>query len=73
MVKKKELKNMNESELDKQLKDLRMELMKSNSQVASGTAPKNPGQIKQVKKTIARILTIKKGKISNTEEGKKHE
>ncbi len=34
------------------------ELVKSNSQVASGSVPKNPGQIRQTKKTIARIITI---------------
>ena len=72
MVKKKDLQNMNDEDLQKQLKELKMELMKANSQVASGTAPKNPGQIKQIKKTIARILTITKNK-QTTEEGKKHE
>jgi large subunit ribosomal protein L29 len=69
MVKKKDLKNMSKADLEKQLKDLRMELIKSNSQIASGSAPKNPGQIKQTKKTIARILTFLKQK----EEGKKNE
>ena len=49
---------MNEPELEKQLKELKIELIKANSQVASGSAPKNPGQIKHTKKTIARILTI---------------
>ena len=58
MAKKKDLKSMGTEELQKQLAELRMELIKSNSQVASGSAPKNPGQIKQMKKTVARILTI---------------
>ena len=71
MVKKKDLKNMSKDELNKQLADLKMELMKSNSQVASGSAPKNPGQIRQTKKTIARILTFIKEK--KPEEVKKHE
>ena len=62
---------MNNDELNKQLTDLKMELMKSNSQVASGSAPKNPGQIRQTKKTIARILTFIKEK--KPEEVKKHE
>ena len=75
MVKKKDLRNMGKEELEKQLKDLRMELIKSNSQVASGSAPKNPGQIRQTKKTIARILTIINEKNLNKtkEEGKKDE
>ena len=66
-MKKKELKNLGKEEMEKQFKDLKMELMKAKSQVAAGSA-KNPGQIKQFRKNIARILTIK-----NKEVGKKHE
>ena len=76
MVKKKDLKNMGKEELEKTLKDLKMELIKANSQVASGSAPKNPGQIKQSKKTIARIITFlkeKEGEKKTKEEGKKDE
>ena len=51
---------MPKDELEKHLKDITMELIKSNAQVSSGTPPKNPGQIKHMKKTIARIMTIKK-------------
>ena len=67
---------MNHDELGKTLDELRMELIKANSQVASGSAPKNPGQIRQTKKTVARILTILKEKDlsnKNKEEGKKDE
>ena len=66
MVKKKELSNMGKGELNEQLKEMNMELMKANSQVASGSAPKNPGKIRQMKKTIARILTIFKAKGEKT-------
>jgi large subunit ribosomal protein L29 len=62
MVKKKDLAKMSKEDLEKQMKDLRMELIKQNAQRASGTTPKNPGQIKNAKKTIARIITIIKQK-----------
>ena len=58
MVKKKELINMSDGELNEHIKETRMELMKANSQVKSGSVPKNPGKVRQMKKTIARILTI---------------
>jgi large subunit ribosomal protein L29 len=58
MVKKKELKNMSKEDLNRNLVELRKELLKFNSQIATGTIPKNPGQIKNAKKTVARILTI---------------
>ncbi len=61
-MKKKEIHLMQAEEMKTKLTELRKELMKSNSQVATGTVPKNPGQIKQIKKTIARILTIRREK-----------
>lgn len=54
----KELSALNKEALEAKLTDLRKDLMKSNSQVAVGTVPKNVGQLKTTKKNIARILTI---------------
>jgi len=61
-MKAKELRSMNEAELESKSAELKKELMKSNSQVAIGTVPKNPGKIKEMKKTIAKIITIRKEK-----------
>lgn len=58
MPKKKELASMSKSDLLEKIKELKKELIKENAQVATGTAPKNPGQIKAMRKTIARILTL---------------
>ena len=38
--------------------------MKINSQIAIGTVPKSPGKVNVMKKTIAKILTIKNMKTS---------
>lgn len=54
----KELNELKDEELGKRLSELRKELMKFRSQVASGTIPRNPGRIKVIKRTIARIHTI---------------
>ena len=51
---------MGKEELDNKLKDLRKELMKLNAQIATGTTPKSPGQVRQIKKTIAKILNTKR-------------
>ncbi len=72
MVKRKDIRSMQPNERQKQLADLQMELMKANAQVSSGSAPKNPGQIREIKKSIARILTIEK-ELKNQEVGKKDE
>ena len=36
--------------------------MKNNDQISTGTTPKSPGQMKQIKKTIAKIITVQKEK-----------
>ena len=57
-MKFKELKSMSREEIESKLKELKMELVKSNAQVATGTVPKNPGQLKQTKKAIAKIRQL---------------
>ncbi len=57
-LKKSELKNLNEKQLNEKLLDLNRELIKMNAQKSTGTAPENPGLVKVVKKDIARIKTI---------------
>ena len=56
----KELRKMKSEEVDKRLEDLKTELLRTNTQIAQGTVPEKPGRIKEIKKTIARILTIKR-------------
>lgn len=52
-LKTKEIKNLGKEELNRRLKDLKLELIKSRAQKAQGTAMKT----KEIKKAIARILT----------------
>lgn len=59
-MKAKELKAMNDIDLESKSIELKKELMKVNSQIAIGTLPKSPGKVKEMKRTIAKILTIRK-------------
>ncbi|MEK6835468.1 MAG: 50S ribosomal protein L29, partial [Nanoarchaeota archaeon] len=52
----------NKYQLKESLSELRKVLMKINSQRAIGTIPENPGNIKQVRRNIARVLTFMKQK-----------
>jgi ribosomal protein L29 len=61
-MKIKELKSKSKEELESQLVESRKELIKLNTQVATGTTLKSPGLVKKTKKTIARILTELKQK-----------
>lgn len=57
-MKIKELMDMDKSEYQSKLAEFRKELIKLNAQANAGTAMKNPGQLKLLKKNIARILTL---------------
>lgn len=70
-MKAKEIRAMNKEELEKKLEELRKELIKINAQISTGTIPKSPGHVKQIKKNIAKILTIIHEKNKNSEVDKK--
>ncbi len=60
IIRKNELIQMNDKVLDGKMVELKKELIKINAQVAIGTVPENPGKIKEIRRTIARIKTLKK-------------
>ncbi|MCH8003481.1 MAG: 50S ribosomal protein L29 [Nanoarchaeota archaeon] len=57
-MKAKEIRSTDKGTIDEKISELKKELVKINAQVAIGTALKNPGEIKKIKKMLARILTI---------------
>ena len=69
-MKAKEIRNMDKSSLNEKLLDLRKELVKMNAQIAIGTTIKNPGQVKDLKKTLAKIVTIEQEKAKHAKKKK---
>lgn len=61
-MKVKELRKMDSKNMESKIVELNKDLMKLNSQVATGTTPENPGRIRAIKKTLARIYTIQNEK-----------
>ena len=72
ILKKTELKQLNKKTAEEKLNELRKELMKANSQVSMGTMPENPGRIREIKRTIAKLIILIKEK-NKQEVSKKHE
>jgi ribosomal protein L29 len=54
LIRKRELASLTKDELTKKANDLKLELLKANAVKASKTAPK---KIREIKRTVARILT----------------
>jgi len=57
-MKFKDIVSMSKADRSKLLSDSKSELIKLNGQAATGTAPKSPGRINQLKKIIAQVLTF---------------
>lgn len=60
-----DLREKSEEELRQQLTDLQQELVKERGQIEVGGFAENPGQIAEMKKSIARIKTVLNEKRSN--------
>jgi large subunit ribosomal protein L29 len=57
-MKAKEIRMSDKVTLQEKMNELKKELVKMNAQIAMGTTIKNPGMVRKIKKTIARINTI---------------
>jgi len=54
----KEIRKLETAERQKKLKELQIQLIKYRSKVNTGGQIENPGRIKEIRRTIARINTI---------------
>ncbi len=55
-----EIRKMNPNEQQEELDKLKLELIRERAVASAGGAPENPGRIKEIRRTIARIKTIQK-------------
>lgn len=53
-----EIRDMTPAEREAEVEELETELLNTKAVQAAGGAPENPGRVKELKKTIARIKTI---------------
>lgn len=58
-MKAKEIRNLNETQIDEKLVELKTELFNLRFQLATGQLD-NPNEIKEVRKNIARVKTVKR-------------
>jgi large subunit ribosomal protein L29 len=74
ILKMAEIREMNSEEIERKLVELRSELAKQRASMASGAGMENPGVIRAIRKSIARILThINEQRILTMEEAVEEE
>jgi large subunit ribosomal protein L29 len=66
ILRKRELKQLLPEEREKRLAELRTELVKLRTSVKSGGNVENTGRIKEIRKTIARLLTQSRTALTET-------
>ncbi len=59
IMKKRQLKELNDIDLRSRLQEMRLELSKERAQIAIGAAPSNTGRVGELKRMIAKLLTEK--------------
>lgn len=60
ILKSDEIRDMSIEEMEARLAELRSELAREKAVAAGGGALENPGKVKELRRTIARVLTIMK-------------
>jgi large subunit ribosomal protein L29 len=60
IIRSKEIRKLNEKDFKSKIAEMRKELLKLRAQKSTGSTPENPGKIRILRRTIARMVTIKK-------------
>ena len=58
-IKIKQIREMKVEDLEKKISELKLELAKELGNVKMGRPIKNPGKIRELRRAIARLLTVK--------------
>lgn len=58
IMRMKDIRAMSSEDRKKRVTELRTELMRLRTMVKAGGAPENPSQIREIRRTVARILTV---------------
>lgn len=54
----KDIRKMNDADRSKRIAELRLEFAKERANIAIGANVTSPGRLKEIRKTIARVMTI---------------
>lgn len=69
----KDMRAMSSEDRRKKLTELRTELMRLKTMIKAGGAVENPGRIRELRKTVARILTIENEQPKSAREAREKE
>jgi large subunit ribosomal protein L29 len=62
ILRTKDIRKMDDKQMEKQLKELNLELSKERANIHIGASVSSPGKLREIRRTLARIKTIKNEK-----------
>jgi len=62
ILRKKDIRKMDDKDIEKQMKQLNLELAKEKANIHIGASVTSPGRIREIRRTLARMKTIKNEK-----------
>jgi large subunit ribosomal protein L29 len=68
VLRKKEIRKLDDKEARKKLDELRLELSKERAKINIGASVTSPGRIREIRRSIARILTNERERSKSPEE-----
>lgn len=71
LIRVKEIREMSPEERNKKLTEFKTELVRLKTMVKAGGTVENPARIKELRRAIARILTVEREQKLKAKEGKK--
>lgn len=69
IIRKKEMAALAKPELEKKMTEIRLELAKEKASAFVGGSVKNPGRIREMRRTVARMKTLSKGSVDVKNKG----
>ena len=70
IMRKKQIKELSNDNIVKRLTELRLELAKEKAQIAVGGSPSSTGKIREMRRTVAKLLTEQKKRRGGSKAGR---
>ena len=65
ILRRNEIRGMKDQAIEEKMVEIQIELAKEIGKIKVGSFPENPGRVRELRKTVARILTIMKERSKN--------
>jgi large subunit ribosomal protein L29 len=66
IIRSNDVRKLTDKDFESKMSEIKKELLKLRAQRSAGSSPENPGRIKALRRTVARMITIQNQKGGNS-------